>query len=108
MRDVITLFEGELTKRSGYTATPDSPRFMGMLKQDLESFYELLLATLENTDSESDSEGSYPLLRQCNMLHLSEDGAAPTEHVEDDAYPIPHTPREQVEYDQERLERARA
>jgi hypothetical protein len=60
MRDVITLFEGELTKRSGYTATPDSPRFMGMLKQDLESFYELLLATLENTDSESDSEGKLP------------------------------------------------
>jgi hypothetical protein len=71
MRDAITFFEGELTRRSGRTATPDSPRFMGMLKWDLESFYDLLLATPENTNSESDFEGSYPPLRQCNMLHLS-------------------------------------
>jgi hypothetical protein len=30
------------------------------------------------------------------------------EDAEDDAYPIPRTPGEQAEYDQERLERARA
>jgi hypothetical protein len=42
------------------------------------------------------------------MLHLSEDGTAPAEDAEDDAYPIPRTPGEQAEYDQERLERARA
>ena len=42
------------------------------------------------------------------MLHLLEDGAAPAEDAEDDAYLIPCTPREQAEYDQEHLERARA
>jgi hypothetical protein len=42
------------------------------------------------------------------MLHLSEDGTAPTEDAEDDAYPIPCTPREQAEYNQEHLEQARA
>ena len=38
------------------------------------------------------------------MLHLSEDGAAPVEDTKDDADLIPRTPREQAEYDQERLE----
>jgi hypothetical protein len=65
-----------------------------MMEQDLESIYDLLLATPENTGSESDSEGSCYPLRECNMLHLSEDGAASTEDAEDDAYPIPYTPRE--------------
>ena len=42
------------------------------------------------------------------MLRLSEDGVAPAEDVEDDAYLIPCTPEEQAEYDQECLEQARA
>jgi hypothetical protein len=42
------------------------------------------------------------------MLRLSEDGEASAEDVEDNAYLIPSTPREQTEYDKERLERARA
>jgi hypothetical protein len=67
---------------------------MGMMERDLESLYDLLLATPENTDSEFDSEESYPLLRECNMLHLLENGAAPAEDAEDDAYQIPRTPRE--------------
>jgi hypothetical protein len=78
-----------------------------MMERDLDSLYDLLLATPENTDFESDSEGSCPLLRECNMLRLSKDGAAPAKDVEDDAYLIPCTPREQAEYDQEHLERAR-
>jgi hypothetical protein len=65
-----------------------------MMERDPESIYDLLLATPENMGSESDSEGSCYLLRECNMLHLSEDGAASTEDAEDDAYPIPCTPRE--------------
>jgi hypothetical protein len=104
MRNAIALFERELARRDGRLTTPEPSRFVGMMEQDPESIYDLLLATPENTDSESDSEGSYHPLRECNMLHLSEDGAAPTEDVEDDAYPIPRTPREQAEYDQERLE----
>ena len=50
-----------------------------MMEQDPESIYDLLLATPENMDFESDSEGSYHPLRECNMLHLSEDGPAPAE-----------------------------
>ena len=42
------------------------------------------------------------------MLHLSEDGPATAGSEEDDAYPIPHTLREQAEYEQEHLERAKA
>ena len=38
------------------------------------------------------------------MLHLLEDGVALAKNMEDDTYPIPRTPREQAEYDQERLE----
>jgi hypothetical protein len=86
----------------------ESSRFVGMMEWDPESLYDLLLATPENMDSESDSEGSCPPLRECNMLHLSEDGAAPVEGTEDETYPIPRTLREWAEDDQERLERARA
>ena len=79
-----------------------------MMERDLESIYDLLLATLENRDSKSNSEGSCHPLRECNMLHLSEDGAAPAKDAKDDAYPILRTPGEQAEYDQERLEQAKA
>ena len=75
-----------------------------MMERDPDSLYDLLLATHENKDSESDSEGSCHSLRECNMLHLSEDGTAPTKDAEDDAYLIPRIPKEQAEYDQERLE----
>jgi hypothetical protein len=108
MRNTITLFERELARRNSRTTTPDSLGFVGMMERDPESLYYLLLSTPENTDSESDSEGSYRPLRECNMLRLSEDGATLAEDTEDDAYPIPCTPGEQAEYDQERLERARA
>ena len=67
---------------------------MGMMEWDPKSLYDLLLATSKNMDSESNSEGSYHPLRECNMLHLSEDGAAPVEDAEDDTYPIPRTPGE--------------
>jgi hypothetical protein len=62
-----------------------------MMERDLESLYDLLLATPENTNFESDSEGSCRLLRECNMLRLSEDGATLAKDAEDDAYPIPRT-----------------
>ena len=65
-----------------------------MMEWDLESIYDLLLVTPEDTDYESNSKGSCHLLRECNMLHLSEDGAVPMRGVEDDAYLIPCTPRE--------------
>ena len=93
MRDTITLFEQELARRNGRMMTPDSFGFVGMMEQDPEFVYDLLLATPENMDFESDSEGSCHLLRECNMLHLSEDGVAPIEDAEDDAYLIPRTPR---------------
>jgi hypothetical protein len=92
MRDAIALFERELARRNGRTTTSDSLGFMGMMEWEPESLYDLLLATPENMDSESDSEGSCSLLRECNMLHLSEDGAALAEVLEDDAYLIPRTP----------------
>jgi hypothetical protein len=79
-----------------------------MMERDSEFIYDLLLATLENIDSKSDYKGSCHLLRECNVLHLSEDGVVLAEGAEDDTYPIPCTPREQAEYDQEHLERARA
>jgi hypothetical protein len=62
-----------------------------MMERDPESLYDLLLATPENIDSESDSEGNCHLLRECNMLHLSEDDATLAEDAEDNAYPIPRT-----------------
>jgi hypothetical protein len=65
-----------------------------MMEWDPESLYDLLPATPKNTDSEADSKGSCPPLRKCNMLHLLEDGVAPAEGAEDDAYLIPRTPRE--------------
>ena len=65
-----------------------------MMERDLESLYDLLLATPENTDPKSNSEGSCPPLRECNMLHRSEDRATPTEDAEDDAYLIPRIPEE--------------
>ena len=59
-----------------------------MMERDPESIYDLLQVTLENTDYESDSGGSCYPLRECNMLHLSEDGVAPAEDPKDDSYPI--------------------
>ena len=59
-------------------------------------------------NSKSDSEGSCHPLRECNKLHLLEDGAVVVGGVEDNSYLIPCTPREQAEYAQECLERARA
>jgi hypothetical protein len=56
-----------------------------MMEPDIESLYDLLLATLESMDTESDFEGSCPPLRECNMLHPSKDRVGP---VEDDTYPI--------------------
>ena len=94
MKDAITLFERELARHTSHTMMPESSRFVGMMERDLESLYDLLLATPENMNSESDSEGSCHSPRECNMLHLSEDGAAPAEDVEDDAYPTALTPRE--------------
>ena len=70
MRDAIALFERELARRNGRTMMLDSPGFMGKMEWDPESLYDLLLATSETMDSESDSEGSCPPLREYNMLHL--------------------------------------
>ena len=93
MRDAIALFEQELARRNGQKTTPDSPEFVGMMERDLESLYDLLLATLENMNSVSNSKGSYHSPRECNMLHLSKDGVALVEDAEDDTYPIPCNPR---------------
>ena len=65
-----------------------------MMERDPKFIYDLLPMTLENMDSEFASEGGCHPLRECNMLHLLEDGAAPAEDAEDDAYPIPRTPGE--------------
>jgi hypothetical protein len=94
MRDMIALFERELARHNGRITTPDSPGLVEMMEQDPESLYDLLLATPENTDSESDSDRSCPPLRECNMLRLSEDGAAMAEDAEDNAYLISRTPEE--------------
>ena len=67
---------------------------MGIMERDLESIYDLLLTTPKNTDFKFDYEGSCHPLRECNMLHLSEDGAVLMEDIEDDAYLIPWTPKE--------------
>jgi hypothetical protein len=79
MRDAIALFERELSRRNGRSTTPESSGFVGMMERDLEYIYDLLLATPENMDSEFDSKGSCHPLRECNMLHLSEDGVASVE-----------------------------
>jgi hypothetical protein len=92
MRDTIALFERELARHNGHSMMSESFGFVGIMERDLESLYDLLLATPENTDFESDYERSCYPLRECNMLHLSEDWLAPAEDVEDDAYPIPRTP----------------
>jgi hypothetical protein len=95
MRDAIMLFERELATHNGHAVMLGSSRFVGTtVEWDSEPIYDLLSMTLGNTDSESDSEGSCDPLRECNMLHPSEDGAAMVGGMEDDAYPIPHTPRE--------------
>ena len=94
MRDAITLFERELARRNGHTMMPGSSGFVGMMEQDLESVYDLQSMTIGNKDYESDSKGSYHLLTECNMLHLSEDGSAVVGGAEDDAYPIPRNPGE--------------
>jgi hypothetical protein len=96
---VIEHFKRELARSNGNMMTPISSRFVGMMKQDLESIYDLLPMTPGNMYSESNSEGNCHLLRECNMLHLLEDGATSVEDVEDNAYPIPCTLEEQVEYD---------
>ena len=94
MGDAVTLFERELARHNGRSMMPKSFGFVGMMEQDPESLYDFLRATPKNMNSESDSKGSYPPLRECNMLHPSEDGAALAEDIEDDAYLIPRTPEE--------------
>ena len=74
--------------------TVGSSRFVGMMEQDPKSVYDLLPMTPRNMDSESGSKGSFHSLIECNMLHLSEDGAAVAGGIEDDTYPIPRSPRE--------------
>jgi hypothetical protein len=91
MRDAIKHFERELAKCNGPATTPSPSGFVGMMERDPESIYDLLSMTLGNMDSKSDSEGSCHPLRECNMLHHSEDGAAATGGAEDNAYPIPRT-----------------
>jgi hypothetical protein len=86
MRDAIELFERELARCNGRSMMTESSRFVGMLEQDLESIYDLLLAIPENMNSESNSEGSCHSLRECNMLHLSEEEVALVKDTEDDAY----------------------
>jgi hypothetical protein len=94
MRNAIALFKRELTRRNGRSTMLEFSGFVGMMERDPESIYDLLLVTPENTDSEFDSEGSYHPLRECNSLHLSEDGVALVEDAEDDTYLIPCTPGE--------------
>ena len=75
-----------------------------MMEQHPEYVYDLLPSTPGKMDSKCDSEGSCHLVRECNMLHLSKDGAVAVGGKEDDAYPIPRTPGEQAECEQEHLE----
>jgi hypothetical protein len=65
-----------------------------MMERDPESAYDLLSMTLGNIDSESDSEGSCHPLRECSMLHLSEDRAVVAGGIEGDAYLITCTLKE--------------
>ena len=94
MRDATSLFERELARHTGHNMKPKSSGFVGMMERDPEFAFDLLLATPKNTDSESNSKGSCHSPRECNMLHLSKDGATPVEDAEDDAYTIPRTPGE--------------
>jgi hypothetical protein len=64
MRDAVTLFEQELARHNGHSATPSPFEFVGMMERDPESIYDLLLTTPRNTDSKSDFEGSCHLLRE--------------------------------------------
>ena len=96
MWDTIALFERELARHNGRTTMLNSLGFMGMMERDPESLYDLLLVTSETMDSESNSEGSCPPLRECNILHLSDDGAALAEDAKGDAYLIPRTPRNRL------------
>jgi hypothetical protein len=104
MRDATTIFKQNLAKRSRFSSAPALLGFVGMEEWDPESIYDLLPSTLGDTDSESGSKGSCHPVRECNMLHLSRNGAAAAPGEEDDGYPIPRTPREQPAYEQERLE----
>ena len=99
MRDAIALFERELSRHTRCAMMPKSFGFVGMMEKNPNSLYDLLLATPKNMDSKSDFEGSYHSPRECNMLHLLEDGAASPEDIEDDTYLIPCTPGEWAEYD---------
>ena len=94
------LFEQELARSNCRSMIPSLSRFMGMMERDIGSVYDLLPLTPDDPDS----KGSYHLVRQCNMLHLSKDGAVAVGGKEDDAYPIPRTPGEQAECEQEHLE----
>jgi hypothetical protein len=58
MRDMTALFERKLVRRNCHSMTLESFEFVGMMERDPESIYNLLLATPENTDSKSDSEGA--------------------------------------------------
>jgi hypothetical protein len=104
MRDATTIFERKLAKRSRFSSVPALPGFVGMEEWDPEYIYDLLPSTPGDTDSESSSVGSCHPVRECNMLHLSRNGAAAAPGEEDDGYSIPRTPGEQAAYEQERLE----
>ena len=58
MKDEIVIFEQELARHNGHTTMLGSSRFVGMMEQDLDSMYDLLLTTPENIDSKSNSKGS--------------------------------------------------
>jgi hypothetical protein len=57
MSNAITLFEWELARCNGHSMKPESSRFVGMMERDPKSIYDLLLATPENMNSESNSGG---------------------------------------------------
>ena len=104
MRDATTLFEQELSRCNRRLMAPNLSRFAGMMEQHPEYVYDLLPSTPGEMDSECDSEGSCHLVRECNMLHLSDNGATAAGGGEDDAYSIPRTPGEQAKYEHECLE----
>ena len=108
MRDAATLFEQELARQNRRSTMPSFFGFVGMMEQDPESVYDLLPLIPSDTDSEFDSEGNCHPVRECNMLHLSKNRAIAAGGEEDDTYLIPCTLGEQAEYEQERLERAKA
>jgi hypothetical protein len=45
MRDTTALFEWDLARNNGRSMTSESSGFVGMMEWDLESLYDLLLAT---------------------------------------------------------------